>query len=195
MGNLRSVQKALESLGFACAVTSDRKKIKSSGGIVLPGVGAFDAGITELRKNNLESVILEEIGSGKPFLGICLGMQLLLSSSEEGKLSGLGVFGGKCRRFPRSGLAVPQMGWNRLIVKNPSAILNGITSGEMMYFANSYYVDPDDGSIIAAETDYGVNFASVISKKNIFGTQFHPEKSGKEGLKILSNFGKLCGKE
>jgi len=195
MGNLRSVQKALQTLGFSCVITKDKTQIKQSSGIILPGVGAFDPAIEELRKSSLESTLLEEIALGKPFLGICLGFQLLFSKSEEGKENGLGIFKGSSKRFPRSSLAVPQMGWNRIVIKKESPMLAGISSSAMMYFAHSYYPVPEDTSIIAAETDYGVNFASVVSKDNIFGVQFHPEKSGEEGLKILRNFGELCKKK
>ena len=142
----------------------------------------------------MESIILEEIALKKPFLGICLGMQLLFSSSEEGKQNGFSVLKGTSKRFPKSGLSVPHMGWNRLIIKRPSKTLDGIPSGTMMYFAHSYYTLPEEESIISAETDYGINFASVISKGNLFGVQFHPEKSGDPGLSILKNFGDLCKK-
>ncbi len=194
IGNLRSVQKAFQALGFPSVITKNKTEIRNAAGIVLPGVGAFDAGIIELRRSNMESIILEEIALKKPFLGICLGMQLLFSSSEEGKQNGFSVLKGTSKRFPKSGLAVPHMGWNRLIVKRPSKIVDGIPSGTMMYFAHSYYTLPEEGSIVSTETDYGANFVSVISKENIFGVQFHPEKSGDPGLSILKNFGNLCKK-
>ena len=194
IGNLRSVQKAFQALGFASGITKDKTEIRNSAGIVLPGVGAFDAGLKELRRTNLESIILEEIALKKPFLGICLGMQLLFSSSEEGKQGGLSVLKGTSKKFPKSGLAVPHMGWNRLIIKRSSKIVDGIPSGTMMYFAHSYYTLPEEESIVCAETDYGINFVSVTSKENVFGVQFHPEKSGDPGLTILRNFGNLCKK-
>lgn len=191
-GNLRSVEKALSHLGFSSVITKDKAEIRSAYGIILPGVGSFDAGMSEIRKANLESVLLEEIAVRKPFLGICLGLQLLFSSSEEGSQQGLNALKGTCRKFPSSALAVPQMGWNRLIIKHPSKILEGVSTGAMMYFAHSFYCKPEDDAIVSAETDYGINFASVVSKDNIFGTQFHPEKSGDEGLKVLKNFANLC---
>jgi glutamine amidotransferase len=192
IGNLRSIQKALQALGFQSEITKDKSLIRNSSGVILPGVGAFDAGINELRRTTLESVILEEVVMKKPLLGICLGMQLLFDSSEEGAQKGLSVMEGTCRKFPRSELTVPQMGWNRLIIKNKSPILEGLQSGAMMYFAHSYYAAPKDGSVVSAETDYGVNYASVVSRGNIFGVQFHPEKSSDAGLKVLKNFGELC---
>jgi glutamine amidotransferase len=194
-GNLRSVEKALKAIGYPSLISRDKAEIRNSSGIILPGVGAFDAGLSELRKAGLESSILEEIALKKPFLGICLGLQLLFTSSEEGEQKGLNVFNGACRRFPKGGLAVPHMGWNRLMIKRPSKILDGIQSGEMMYFAHSYYAIPDDDAIVSAETDYGLNFASVVSKDNVFGAQFHPEKSGEAGLKVLKNFAALCFKK
>lgn len=194
-GNLRSVEKALKAIGYPSLITRDRAEIRNSSGIILPGVGAFDAGVSELRKAGLESSILEEIALKKPFLGICLGLQLLFTTSEEGEQKGLNVFNGACRRFPKGQLAVPHMGWNRLIIKRPSKVLDGIESGTMMYFAHSYYAKPDDEAIVSAETDYGLAFASAISKDNVFGVQFHPEKSGDAGLKVLKNFAALCSRK
>jgi glutamine amidotransferase len=194
IGNLRSVQKALQHLGYPAIVSKSKAEVKNSSGIILPGVGAFDAGISELRKTNLESTILEEIALKKPFLGICLGMQLLFASSDEGKEKGLSVIKGSSKRFSSADQVVPQMGWNRLIIKKPSKLLEGISTGAMMYFAHSYYAVPEDASVVAAETDYGVNYPSAVAKENIFGVQFHPEKSADAGLKILKNFGDLCEK-
>ncbi len=194
-GNLRSVQKALLKVGIPSVITKDKAEIKSSSGIILPGVGSFDAAIEELRQGNLEGIIEEVIGLGKPFLGICLGMQMLFVSSEEGTKGGFEIIEGSVRKFRFSKpflLSVPHMGWNRLIIKRPSPILEGIESGALMYFAHSYYPVPSQPSIVSAITDYGIEFASVISKDNLFGTQFHPEKSGDMGLQILRNFGKLC---
>ncbi len=192
IGNLRSVEKAFQSLGFPAAITKDKTEIRQANGVVLPGVGAFDAGILEMRRTNLESAILEEIALKKPFLGICLGMQLLFPSSEEGKERGLNLFKGSCKRFPKSDLAVPHMGWNRLLIKRPSPILEGLSDGTMMYFAHSYYPAPKDETIVSSETDYGITFASSIAKDNVFAVQFHPEKSGEAGLRVLKNFGGLC---
>ena len=198
-GNLRSVQKALEKLGFPAQLTKDKNLIRSSKGVILPGVGSFDAAITELRNHTLEMAIEEVIALGKPFLGICLGYQMLFEESEEGRQKGFGILKGKVKKFdfkdqPFSHLTVPQMGWNRLLIKHKSALTEGLSDGSWVYFAHSYYPSPSNSDIILTETDYGINFASSVSKGFIFGVQFHPEKSGKVGLKILENFGKLCSK-
>jgi len=196
-GNLRSVQKAFQAVGVDAEITKDRNTIHGAKGVVLPGVGSFDSAINELRQLNLEGLIEEAIALGKPFLGICLGMQHLFGSSEEGKMKGLSILPGKVVRFnfaqtPWSNLSVPHMGWNRLLIKRRSPILEGIDDGAMMYFAHSYYVAPQDEMAVATRTDYGIEFCSSVWKDNIFGIQFHPEKSGEKGLQILKNFGKQC---
>jgi glutamine amidotransferase len=195
-GNLRSVQKAFEFLGFSAVLTNDNNLIRDAKGIVLPGVGSFDHVITELRKNNLETTIEQSIALGRPYLGICLGYQILFKDSEEGNLPGLGIFEGKVVRFefPKSaGLSIPHMGWNRLLIQHSiSPIFKGIVDGSFMYFAHTYYPAPKDKDLISSLTDYGTNFASSITKDNVFGVQFHPEKSGRFGLKILKNFAELC---
>lgn len=199
-GNLRSVQKALEKLGFDAFLTKDKSAIAGARGVILPGVGAFDAALEELRRLSLEGAIEQAIALGKPYLGICLGYQLLFPASEEGKMRGFAILEGSVKRFNfgntpwEDELTVPHMGWNRLILKHPSPLLDGIPSGSMVYFAHSYYPEPLDKSAVAAETDYGVTFASVLYKGNLHAVQFHPEKSGDVGLKILENFGKLCSK-
>lgn len=198
-GNLRSVEKALQTLGFSAVLTRDKSEIRASGGIILPGVGAFDAAITDLRKNGLENIIEESIGLNKPFLGICLGYQMLFSESEEGKLKGLGLLKGKVKKFNFAGtafssLSVPHMGWNRLFIKHESPLFSGIPSGSMVYFAHSFYPEPNDALVVTTVTDYGIEFASGITKGNVFGIQFHPEKSGEVGLSILKNFGGLCSR-
>lgn len=198
-GNLRSVQKAFEKLGFSAEISKDKSAIRSAKGIVLPGVGSFDPAIKELRANGLEAAIEEAIALNKPFLGICLGLQHLFESSEEGKERGLGILKGQVKKFnfegtPWDNQSIPHMGWNRLLIKHPAPIFNGVDSGSMVYFAHSYYVVPKDDMIIASNTDYGPEFVSSVWKNNIFGIQFHPEKSGPVGLKILENFGKLCTK-
>ncbi len=195
-GNLRSVQKAFETLGFSAEITKDKAAIKGAKGVVLPGVGSFDSAIDELRNFGLETAIEAAIALGKPFLGICLGMQHLFESSEEGVKKGLGLFKGEVKRFAFSGtpwnnLSVPHMGWNRLLIKHPAPIFTGIEDGNMVYFAHSYHVVPKDEQIVATRTDYGPEFVSAIWKDNVFGIQFHPEKSGEVGLKILRNFGNL----
>jgi len=199
MGNLRSVEKALVKLGHQAIVTRDKNAIKSASGVVLPGVGAFDAAISELRASNLEGTIIEEIAMGKPFLGICLGLQLLFNESEEGSLKGFGLLPGKVKKFDfkpplSSRLKVPQMGWNSIKIKKPAPYYEGVENGSMMYFVHSYYAVPDDTSVIATTTDYGLDFCSSIVKDNIFGVQFHIEKSGEAGLKVLDNFARTCKK-
>jgi glutamine amidotransferase len=199
MGNLRSVEKALVKLGHQAIVTRDKNAIKSASGVVLPGVGAFDAAISELRASNLEGAIIEEIAMGKPFLGICLGLQLLFNESEEGSLKGFGILPGKVKKFNfkpplSSRLKVPQMGWNSIKIKKPAPYYEGVENGSMMYFVHSYYAVPDDVSVIATTTEYGIDFCSSIAKDNIFGVQFHIEKSGELGLKVLDNFARTCKK-
>lgn len=196
-GNLRSVQKAFQKVGVSAEITKDKSAIRGAKGVVLPGVGSFDAAINELRELSLEGVIEEAIGLGKPFLGIRLGLQHLFESSEEGKQKGLGIFPGVVKKFnfsgtPWSNLSVPHMGWNRLLFKHRAPIFEGIEESAMMYFAHSYHAVPTDGMLVATRTDYGIEFVSSIWKDNVFGIQFHPEKSGEKGLQILKNFGKLC---
>lgn len=198
-GNLRSVQKAFQKVGVSVEITRDKTSIRNAKGVVLPGVGSFDAAVSDLRKENLEGVIEEVIALGKPFLGICLGLQLLFERSEEGALSGFGILSGEVKRFSFSGtpwekLSIPHMGWNRLLFKHKAPIFEGVSEGSWMYFAHSYYVTPKDEMVIATRTDYGIEFTSSVAKDNLFGIQFHPEKSGEVGLKILRNFGKLCSK-
>jgi glutamine amidotransferase len=199
MGNLRSVEKALLKLGHQAIITRDKNAIKSASGIILPGVGAFDAAITELRASNIEGALIEEVAMGKPFLGICLGLQLLFDESEEGTMKGLGVLSGKVKKFNfkpplSSKLKVPQMGWNSINIKQPAPYYEGVENGAMMYFVHSYYVVPADESVIATTTEYGTDFCSSVAKENIFGVQFHIEKSGDVGLKVLDNFARTCKK-
>ncbi|MCX5749324.1 MAG: imidazole glycerol phosphate synthase subunit HisH [Candidatus Saganbacteria bacterium] len=193
-GNLRSVQKALEKLGCDSSITDDIKTIDSAKGIILPGVGAFDPAMNELKKKSLLGAIISNIAKKKPFLGLCLGMQLLFDESEEGKESGLGVIKGKVRRFnfTSRGLKIPHMGWNEIDISKPSPIFKGLDSKLKMYFVHSYYCVPSDEKDILARTDYGTPFVSAVSKDNTFALQFHPEKSGDAGLKILKNFGEMC---
>ena len=196
-GNLRSVEKAFQQVGAAAEVTKDKNTIRGAKGIVFPGVGSFDAAIKELRALSLEGVIEEAIALGKPFLGICLGMQHLFEASEEGKEKGLAILPGSVKKFnfagsPWSNLSIPHMGWNRLLIKRRAPIFEGIEDGTMFYFAHSYYATPRDEQIVATRTDYGIEFVSAVWKDNIYGIQFHPEKSGEKGLRVLKNFGGLC---
>ena len=190
MGNLRSVQKALEKLGGDVEVISDAERLSLSDKVVLPGVGAFKDTMGGIEKRGLTKPILEFIDSGKPYLGICMGLQVLFSESEEGgRFKGLGVFKGCVRRFnPGGDLKVPHMGWNQLGFRGRCRLFDGIEDDSYFYFDHSYYVAPEDESIIAAVTDYGTDFASVVCADNIYAVQFHPEKSQKIGLKMLRNF-------
>jgi glutamine amidotransferase len=193
MGNLRSVQKGLEHVGFNAVVTRDVSEIHAARGVVLPGVGAFSACMENLRKFGLIEPIQEIVRRKKPFLGICLGLQLLFSESEEfGKQKGLDLFAGKVVGFHAlEDLKVPHMGWNRIEKKKESPFLEGIASGDYVYFVHSFYVVPDESSIVATTTDYGNSFASSIATDRLFACQFHPEKSQELGLRILANFGRF----
>ncbi len=189
MGNLRSVEKALQTLGAVCAILSRPPAAKSYQGVILPGVGAFTDAMANLRRNGWIEWIRETVKSGLPFLGICLGLQLLFSRSEEGSGGdGLGLRPGKVVKFPPSVGIVPHMGWNQLKIVSPTPLLSGVREGSYVYFVHSYYAVPDESAVIAATTDYGTDFVSAIASGNIFGLQFHPEKSQAVGLKILKNF-------
>lgn len=190
MGNLRSVQKAFERLGCQAEIVRTPREIASAEKLVLPGVGAFRDAIGELNRLELSQPIIEHVHAGKPFLGICLGLQLLFDVSyEDGEWPGLGVLRGSVIRFEsRPGLKIPHMGWNELTVDRPNRLLAGIQEPLSVYFVHSYHVVPGDPDIIAARTDYGGPFVSMVAKENLFATQFHPEKSQQVGLKLLANF-------
>jgi len=198
MGNLRSVHKAFEKFCPDVIVSSSAKDIARADKIVLPGVGAFKVAMDELKKRDLIEPVKASIKEGKPFLGICLGLQLLFSESEEGgvKIKGLNIIKGRVKKFKKkSGLKIPHMGWNNITAKGKgqkAEILKGVKSGSYMYFVHSYYAAPKDKKVILCETDYGANFTSGIRKDNVYGFQFHPEKSQAAGLKIIENFVKLC---
>jgi len=193
MGNLRSAQKGFEKVGIAAVVTSDPGVVRSADAVVLPGVGAFQDCMANLREAGLVPPVLEAIEGGKPFLGICLGMQLLMTVSEEfGLHRGLDVIPGRVIRFDQeSGLKVPHMGWNRVHCSGDNKLFEGVPEGSYFYFVHSYYVVPEDQSVVSGWTDYGVRFCSAVARGNLFATQFHPEKSHEHGLKILENFGKI----
>ncbi len=189
MGNLRSVSKAFERLGHTVNVTRDPRVIADASHVVLPGVGAFPDCMRNLEQMGLVDPIRQALSSGKPFLGICLGLQLLFTESEEfGLHKGLGWIRGRVVRFKTNGLKVPHMGWNSLNRKKPTPVLDGLPADAMVYFVHSYYVAPDDPSLIATTTEYGMPFASSITVGNVFACQFHPEKSQAVGLMLLRNF-------
>lgn len=185
VGNLHSIRRGIELAGADARVTSDRTEIEDADAIVLPGVGAFDDAMEGL-KDKLEP-IMDEVRGGKPLLGICLGMQLLLTRSEEGKSMGLNIIPGEVVRLPQ-GLKVPQMGWNSLEIRREHPIIADIAPSSYMYFVHSYYARPKDLNTILTTTDYGIGFPSIIARDSIIGVQFHPEKSSKIGLQMLKNF-------
>jgi len=194
MANLRSVQKAFERVGFAAAVTSDPVAIAGAAKLVLPGVGAFRDAIARLRETQLADAITAHIESGRPFLGICLGLQLLFTRShEDGTHAGLDVFPGEVVRFPHQpGLKVPHMGWNTLTLTRPDCpLFAGLPPDPAVYFVHSYYAAPASREIVAAEADYPGPFCAAVWKGNVYATQFHPEKSQDVGLTMLRNFAGL----
>lgn len=198
MGNLRSVQKGLEKVGFEAQITDDTNVVENAQGVILPGVGAFSDAMDNLKAAGMVDSIQRVTAKGTPFLGICLGFQLIFDSSDEGcsaedqPIKGLSLLPGMVKRFPANmGLKVPHMGWNALQIKQPKPLLEGIPQGSECYFVHSFYVEPGSDAFVAAACDYGMSFCAVVAQGNIFGTQFHPEKSSSIGLKILENFGRL----
>lgn len=198
MGNLSSVYKAFIAVGAKdLKIVSSPKELMRADAVILPGVGHFGDGMKNLIQNGLDQAVIEAVSAGKPFLGICLGMQLLMESSEEAPgIHGLGLLKGKTVRFSKEmGLKIPQIGWNCVKFTQEHPYFTGITSGEFFYFVHSYYLKPDNNKVVLGITDYGIDFCSCVSKENIFATQFHPEKSQDAGLAILRNFVKgnnLC---
>lgn len=189
MGNLRSVQKAFERVGAEALIVRQASELAHADRLVLPGVGAFRDAIAELKRLDWVPALKDWVQAGKPFLGICLGMQLLFDVSyEDGEHEGLGIVPGKVVRFELpEGFKVPHMGWNQVVRKSNSPCLQGIADGEYFYFVHSYYVVPNDPRVIALESDYGVRFCAAIAKDNLFATQFHPEKSQRAGQILLGN--------
>lgn len=189
MGNLRSVQKALEKIGAKAVITSSPKQILKADGIVLPGVGAFSAAIQSLTKYKLISPLIRVINENRPFLGICLGLQLLFSYGEEGgRHKGLGIIKGGVKKFRKKGLKIPHLGWNTVEIKKNDGMFQGIPNNSYFYFVHSYCVYPEETGWTAALTEYGEKFCSAVSHGNIFACQFHPEKSSQLGLRMLENF-------
>lgn len=191
LGNLRSVKKALEKTQATIKITKRKEELATSDGLVIPGVGAFEDGIRNLGK--YKSEIFNAFESGKPILGICLGMQLSLTKSYEGnkELNGLDIIKGEAISLPTE-RKVPHIGWNNIKIKGNHPIFEDIRNGEYFYFVHSYYANTKFEEEILAECEYGIRFPAAISKENYIGVQFHPEKSGEKGLKLLKNFGKIC---
>lgn len=193
MGNLHSVSKAVERLGYECLVTGEAEQILAADSVILPGVGAFGDAMEHLRESGLDLVVKEIAAGDQPLLGICLGMQLLFSSSEEhGSHMGLDILSGSVVRFaPRDGYKVPHMGWNKLSFRQPeSPLFEGLEEGHV-YFVHSYHVEVSQESDLLAVTDYGHPVTAIVGQSNVFGMQFHPEKSGELGMQLLRNFLKL----
>lgn len=193
MGNLRSVQKAFERLGLRAEITDCPERVLNAERLVVPGVGAFGDAICELERRNLVKPILRFIESGRPFLGICLGLQLLFEKSyENGIHKGLGILRGDVVRFELSSeYSIPHMGWNQVRQECPNPLMREIPDESFFYFVHSYYVVPADPEVVAGTTEYGFRFCSMIRQDNVFATQFHPEKSQSLGLKLLRNFAEL----
>jgi glutamine amidotransferase len=194
VGNLASVEKAVKFIGFDASVTGDADKILKADAVLLPGVGAFNDAMNNLKKTNIIDAIKSVINDDRPFLGICLGMQMLFDYSEEGggNVEGLGIFDGSVKQFPdMSNLKVPHMGWNSISLKDDCKLFKGLPENPYVYFVHSYCVDAKDRDIVIATTEYGIEFDSAVGRKNVFATQFHPEKSGETGLEILKNWAQL----
>ena len=193
MGNLRSVQKGFEHAGVAdVVITDDPAVIETASGIVLPGVGAFRDASANLEVSGIEEVLRRKIGTGTPFLGICLGMQLLADVGlEDGEYTGLGLVPGTCERLP-GGVKIPHIGWNTVEYPRDSLLFDGIPESTAFYFVHSYRLVPKDDSVIVGSTEYGVRFAAAVQSDNLYAVQFHPEKSSVMGLRLLANFGRLA---
>ena len=189
-GNIQSVSKALKHIGCDAFITRDKEQILKADGAVLPGVGSFGDTMDTMNSYGIKDTVIEYTKSGKPFLGICLGLQLLFPASEESpEAKGLGIFDGTITKIPSGeGLKIPHIGWNSLDIKKTDGLFKGIDKNPYVYFVHSYFLNASDKNIVSAQTQYGVTIDASIEKGNIFATQFHPEKSGETGLKILKNF-------
>lgn len=191
VGNLRSVEKAFAATGCEAVVSGDARVLREANKLVLPGVGAFGACMRALSERGFDRLVRERVEEGTPLLGVCVGMQLLFEESDEfGATPGLGLLRGKVRRF-NNDLVVPHVGWNRVTARQSHALLSAVLQDAFFYFVHSYYCEPEDKSVVAGETDYGIKYASVVAKENICGVQFHPEKSQEAGLRLLRNFAHL----
>jgi len=194
-GNLRSVERAFAATGNPAVITHDESQLREAGSLVLPGVGAFAACMKALQERGFDALVLDHVAQGKPLLGICVGMQMLFSESEEfGTTPGLGLIAGKVRRFSAEQL-VPQVGWNQVTRRTPHPLLSHIDDDTFFYFVHSYYCEAEDHSVVAGETNYGVTYASVIAQGDLCGVQFHPEKSQNAGLQLLKNFAQRVRRE
>lgn len=189
-GNIQSVSKALAHIGCEAFITRDKDKILKADGAVLPGVGSFGDTMDTMNEYGIKDTVIEYTNSGKPFLGICLGLQLLFPKSEESPdAKGLGIFDGSITKIPSGkGLKIPHIGWNSLDIKKRDGLFKGIGKNPYVYFVHSYFLNASDKSIVSAQTEYGVTIDAAVEKGNVYATQFHPEKSGETGLKILRNF-------
>lgn len=196
-GNVKSVEKAIQFLGEETVLTRDAEIILSADKVILPGVGAFGDAMEKLRRYGLVEVIRQVTAKGTPFLGICLGLQLLFESSEESPgVEGLGILKGKIVRIPEGvGLKIPHIGWNSIAYPNQGRLYKGINENSYVYFVHSYYLQTDDREIVTAETEYGVKMQVSVEKNNVFACQFHPEKSSETGLAILKNFIQIQGED
>ncbi|MDQ8046998.1 MAG: imidazole glycerol phosphate synthase subunit HisH [Patulibacter sp.] len=195
LGNRRSVEKALERVGALVEITDDPARLAKADGLVLPGVGAFPEAMKRMRAKGLERVVQDLARGGKPLIGLCLGMQLLFDGSDElGGDTGLGLLGGQVRLLETDGLKLPHIGWNALTVRQPeSPLLGGLPDPLPLYHVHSFVADPSDPSIVLAEGHYGATFPSVVGSGTVFGAQCHPEKSSRDGLRLLQNFVSICG--
>lgn len=191
VGNLRSVEKAFAAVGVDAVVTGNEQTLTTADRLVLPGVGAFGTCMSEFERHGLMDLVIDRVEQGTPLLGVCVGMQMLFEeSSEFGKTKGLGLLKGQVNRFSNS-LVVPHVGWNQVGKTSASPLLNDVSENSFFYFVHSYYCEPADRDVIVGETEYGVTFASIVAKKNIYGVQFHPEKSQSAGLQLLKNFASI----
>lgn len=194
IGNLRSAEKALQHLGVDAALTTDPHVARDAAGVVLPGVGAFGRCMEQLRESGLEPVVHEAVEAGKPFLGICVGMQMLFDASEEAPgCKGLGLIPGEVRKLTVTTERLPHMGWNTVKIRTGSHLFDGIDEGSWLYFVHSFAPVPDDDAVVAATTEYGGTVVAAVEHGPVWATQFHPEKSAANGLRLLRNFARACG--
>jgi glutamine amidotransferase len=195
VGNLRSVEKAFAATGCEAVLTGDERVLREAEKLVLPGVGAFGACMRQLTERGFDELVRERVRAGVPLLGVCVGMQMLFAESEEfGMTGGLGLLRGRVRRFTND-LLVPQVGWNQVRARREHPLLSGLEESTFFYFVHSYYCDPADEDVVLGETDYGGLYASVVGQGNVYGVQFHPEKSQAAGLRLLKNFGETMNDE